>query len=156
MYSCSHNYCIDCRNHNQSIQGNIYSYCMDYCEAFKSFIRLYIDLFYVELDRQTSCSRLGGNYKGHVDALAPTVQELANLEREAQSSFLQLGFLQNQLFRAFWAHPNLHKHCRLLIQATDKWTFWHAAPTGSFSHPHVNLKCVLKVSIFQWVCQTSL
>uniref|UniRef100_A0A3B3CF57 ATP-dependent RNA helicase n=1 Tax=Oryzias melastigma TaxID=30732 RepID=A0A3B3CF57_ORYME len=44
---------------------------------------------------------LGGNYKGHVDALAPTVQELANLEREAQTSFLHLGYLPNQLFRAF-------------------------------------------------------
>lgn len=44
---------------------------------------------------------VGGNYKGHVDVLAPTVQELAGLEREAQSSFLQLGFLQNQPFRAF-------------------------------------------------------
>ncbi|CAG09075.1 unnamed protein product, partial [Tetraodon nigroviridis] len=43
----------------------------------------------------------GGNYKGHVDVLAPTVQELANLEREAQSSFLHLGYLKNQLFRAF-------------------------------------------------------
>lgn len=43
----------------------------------------------------------GGNYKGHVDALAPTVQELANLEREAQTSFLHLGYLPNQLFRAF-------------------------------------------------------
>lgn len=44
---------------------------------------------------------LGGNYKGHVDVLAPTVQELAGLEREAQSSFLHLGYLKNQLFRAF-------------------------------------------------------
>lgn len=44
---------------------------------------------------------VGGNYKGHVDILAPTVQELAGLEREAQSSFLQLGYLKNQLFRAF-------------------------------------------------------
>ncbi|XP_034000001.1 ATP-dependent RNA helicase DDX1 isoform X5 [Trematomus bernacchii] len=43
----------------------------------------------------------GGNYKGHVDALAPTVLELANLEREAQSSFLHLGYMPNQLFRAF-------------------------------------------------------
>ncbi|MCJ8750037.1 hypothetical protein PDJAM_G00194460 [Pangasius djambal] len=43
----------------------------------------------------------GGLYKGHVDILAPTVQELANLEREAQTSFLQLGYLPNQLFRAF-------------------------------------------------------
>uniref|UniRef100_A0AAQ5YT15 ATP-dependent RNA helicase n=1 Tax=Amphiprion ocellaris TaxID=80972 RepID=A0AAQ5YT15_AMPOC len=43
----------------------------------------------------------GGNYKGHVDVLAPTVQELANLEREAQTSFLHLGYLPNQLFRAF-------------------------------------------------------
>ncbi|KAI4801683.1 hypothetical protein KUCAC02_019561 [Chaenocephalus aceratus] len=42
-----------------------------------------------------------GNYKGHVDALAPTVLELANLEREAQSSFLHLGYMPNQLFRAF-------------------------------------------------------
>lgn len=44
---------------------------------------------------------VGGNYKGHVDVLAPTVQELAGLEREAQSSFLHLGFLKNQLFKAF-------------------------------------------------------
>lgn len=44
---------------------------------------------------------VGGNYKGHVDVLAPTVQELAGLEREAQSSFLHLGYLENQLFRAF-------------------------------------------------------
>lgn len=43
----------------------------------------------------------GGNYKGHVDILAPTVSELANLEREAQSSFLHLGYLPNQLFKAF-------------------------------------------------------
>uniref|UniRef100_A0AAX7T9L2 ATP-dependent RNA helicase n=1 Tax=Astatotilapia calliptera TaxID=8154 RepID=A0AAX7T9L2_ASTCA len=43
----------------------------------------------------------GGNYKGHVDVLAPTVQELASLEREAQTSFLHLGYLPNQLFRAF-------------------------------------------------------
>ncbi|TNM95025.1 hypothetical protein fugu_017784 [Takifugu bimaculatus] len=43
----------------------------------------------------------GSNYKGHVDVLAPTVQELAGLEREAQSSFLHLGYLKNQLFRAF-------------------------------------------------------
>ncbi|KAI9544265.1 hypothetical protein NQZ68_005315, partial [Dissostichus eleginoides] len=43
----------------------------------------------------------GANYKGHVDALAPTVLELANLEREAQSSFLHLGYMPNQLFRAF-------------------------------------------------------
>lgn len=45
----------------------------------------------------------GGLYKGHVDILAPTVQELANLEREVQTSFLQLGYLPNQLFKAFWA-----------------------------------------------------
>uniref|UniRef100_A0AAZ3Q0Y9 ATP-dependent RNA helicase n=1 Tax=Oncorhynchus tshawytscha TaxID=74940 RepID=A0AAZ3Q0Y9_ONCTS len=43
----------------------------------------------------------GGNYCGHVAALAPTVQELANLEREAQTSFLHLGYLPNQLFKAF-------------------------------------------------------
>ncbi|XP_071002766.1 ATP-dependent RNA helicase DDX1-like isoform X2 [Oncorhynchus clarkii lewisi] len=43
----------------------------------------------------------GGNYSGHVAALAPTVQELANLEREAQTSFLHLGYLPNQLFKAF-------------------------------------------------------
>lgn len=43
----------------------------------------------------------GGLYKGHVDILAPTVQELAALEKEAQTSFLQLGYLSNQLFRAF-------------------------------------------------------
>lgn len=43
----------------------------------------------------------GGLYKGHVDILAPTVQELANLEREAQTSFLHLGYLPNQLFKAF-------------------------------------------------------
>lgn len=47
---------------------------------------------------------VGGNYKGHVDILAPTVQELAGLEREAQSSFLHLGYLKNQLFRAFWRY----------------------------------------------------
>lgn len=61
----------------------------------------YIYCFYVELDQHTCCSCLGGNYKGHVDVLAPTVQELANLEREAQSSFLHLGYMPNQLFRAF-------------------------------------------------------
>lgn len=44
----------------------------------------------------------GGNYKGHVDVLAPTVQELAALEKEAQTSFLHLGYLPNQLFRTFW------------------------------------------------------
>ncbi|XP_031437706.1 ATP-dependent RNA helicase DDX1 [Clupea harengus] len=43
----------------------------------------------------------GGQYKGHVDILAPTVQELATLEREAQTSFLHLGYLPNQLFKAF-------------------------------------------------------
>uniref|UniRef100_A0A673JUH2 ATP-dependent RNA helicase DDX1 n=1 Tax=Sinocyclocheilus rhinocerous TaxID=307959 RepID=A0A673JUH2_9TELE len=43
----------------------------------------------------------GGLYKGHVDILAPTVQELANLEREAQTSFLHLSYLPNQLFKAF-------------------------------------------------------
>uniref|UniRef100_A0A8C4QHI9 ATP-dependent RNA helicase DDX1 n=1 Tax=Eptatretus burgeri TaxID=7764 RepID=A0A8C4QHI9_EPTBU len=40
-------------------------------------------------------------YKGHVDALAPTVQELAALETQAQSSFLHLGYMPNQLFSAF-------------------------------------------------------
>ncbi|XP_054584102.1 ATP-dependent RNA helicase DDX1 isoform X2 [Eptesicus fuscus] len=43
----------------------------------------------------------GGNYKGHVDVLAPTVHELAALEKEAQTSFLHLGYLPNQLFRTF-------------------------------------------------------
>ncbi|XP_006006210.1 ATP-dependent RNA helicase DDX1 [Latimeria chalumnae] len=43
----------------------------------------------------------GGLYKGHVDILAPTVQELAVLEKEAQTSFLHLGYLPNQLFRTF-------------------------------------------------------
>uniref|UniRef100_A0A803JJS7 ATP-dependent RNA helicase n=1 Tax=Xenopus tropicalis TaxID=8364 RepID=A0A803JJS7_XENTR len=43
----------------------------------------------------------GGLYKGHVDILAPTVQELAALEKEAQTSFLHLGYLSNQLFRTF-------------------------------------------------------
>lgn len=43
----------------------------------------------------------GGSYKGHVDILAPTVQELAALEKEAQTSFLHLGYLPNQLFRTF-------------------------------------------------------
>ncbi|KAM9317423.1 ATP-dependent RNA helicase DDX1 [Gastrophryne carolinensis] len=43
----------------------------------------------------------GGLYKGHVDILAPTVQELASLEKEAQTSFLHLGYLPNQLFRSF-------------------------------------------------------
>ncbi|XP_048386374.1 ATP-dependent RNA helicase DDX1 [Stegostoma tigrinum] len=43
----------------------------------------------------------GGTYKGHVDALASTVQELAALEKEAQSSFLHFGYLPNQLFRRF-------------------------------------------------------
>ncbi|KAJ8397647.1 hypothetical protein AAFF_G00436460 [Aldrovandia affinis] len=43
----------------------------------------------------------GGMYKGHVDVLAPTVQELASLEKEAQTSFLHLGYLPNQLFKAF-------------------------------------------------------
>ncbi|XP_048858219.1 ATP-dependent RNA helicase DDX1 [Brienomyrus brachyistius] len=43
----------------------------------------------------------GGQYKGHVEALAPTVQELSALEREAQTSFLHLGYLPNQLFRSF-------------------------------------------------------
>lgn len=47
------------------------------------------------------CFFPGGNYKGHVDVLAPTVSELASLEREAQSSFLHLGYLPNQLFKAF-------------------------------------------------------
>ncbi|XP_053565637.1 ATP-dependent RNA helicase DDX1 [Bombina bombina] len=43
----------------------------------------------------------GGLYKGHVDILAPTVQELSSLEKEAQTSFLHLGYLPNQLFRTF-------------------------------------------------------
>uniref|UniRef100_A0A8C1TZU4 DEAD (Asp-Glu-Ala-Asp) box helicase 1 n=1 Tax=Cyprinus carpio TaxID=7962 RepID=A0A8C1TZU4_CYPCA len=43
----------------------------------------------------------GGLYKGHVDILAPTVQELASLEREAQTSFLHLSYLPNQVFKAF-------------------------------------------------------
>ncbi|XP_075717203.1 ATP-dependent RNA helicase DDX1 isoform X2 [Rhinoderma darwinii] len=43
----------------------------------------------------------GGLYRGHVEILAPTVQELASLEKEAQTSFLHLGYLQNQLFRSF-------------------------------------------------------
>ncbi|XP_072913042.1 ATP-dependent RNA helicase DDX1 [Hemitrygon akajei] len=43
----------------------------------------------------------GGQYKGHVDALAPSVEELAALEKEAQSSFLNFGYLPNQLFRRF-------------------------------------------------------
>ncbi|XP_040848781.1 ATP-dependent RNA helicase DDX1 isoform X1 [Ochotona curzoniae] len=43
----------------------------------------------------------GGSYQGHVDILAPTVQELAALEKEAQTSFLHLGYLPNQLFRTF-------------------------------------------------------
>uniref|UniRef100_UPI00358FAECF ATP-dependent RNA helicase DDX1 n=1 Tax=Myxine glutinosa TaxID=7769 RepID=UPI00358FAECF len=42
-----------------------------------------------------------GMYKGHVDVLAPTVQELAVLETQAQSSFLHLGYMPNQLFRRF-------------------------------------------------------
>lgn len=33
----------------------------------------------------------GGNYKGHVDILAPTVQELAALEKEAQTSSYTLA-----------------------------------------------------------------
>eukprot|EP00064_Thunnus_orientalis_P016415 superscaffoldBa00003253_g16480 len=47
----------------------------------------------------------GGNYKGHVDVLAPTVSELANLEREAQTSFLHLGYMPNQL-AALHPHPS--------------------------------------------------
>ena len=47
------------------------------------------------------CVCVGGQYKGHVDILAPTVQELATLEREAQTSFLHLEYLPNQLFKAF-------------------------------------------------------
>ncbi|XP_059837853.1 ATP-dependent RNA helicase DDX1 [Hypanus sabinus] len=43
----------------------------------------------------------GGLYKGHVDALAPSVEELAALEKEAQSSFLHFGYLPNQLFGRF-------------------------------------------------------
>ncbi|KAK6490066.1 ATP-dependent RNA helicase DDX1 [Huso huso] len=43
----------------------------------------------------------GGLYKGHVDVLAPTVQELAALEKEAQTSFLHLGYLPDQLFKTF-------------------------------------------------------
>ncbi|CAD5125089.1 DgyrCDS13330 [Dimorphilus gyrociliatus] len=33
----------------------------------------------------------GGTYKGHVDILAPAVQELANLEKRAQTSFLSFA-----------------------------------------------------------------
>lgn len=58
---------------------------------------------------------LGGNYKGHVDVLAPTVQELAGLEREAQSSFLHLGYLKNQLFRAFWKQDTEELCTHLMI-----------------------------------------
>lgn len=55
----------------------------------------------MEFDQESCCFSLGGNYKGHVDVLAPTVQDLASLEREAQTSFLHLGYMPNQLFRAF-------------------------------------------------------
>lgn len=58
---------------------------------------------------------VGGNYKGHVDVLAPTVQELAGLEREAQSSFLHLGYLKNQLFRAFWKQDAEESCTHLMI-----------------------------------------
>ncbi|ELW62599.1 ATP-dependent RNA helicase DDX1 [Tupaia chinensis] len=43
----------------------------------------------------------GGNHKGHVDILAPTVPKLAAREKEAQTSFLRLGYCPNQLFRTF-------------------------------------------------------
>lgn len=64
--------------------------------------------FNVEPHQRFCSPRPGGNYKGHVDVLAPTVQELATLEREAQTSFLHLGYLPNQLFRAFWAYLSWH------------------------------------------------
>lgn len=34
----------------------------------------------------------GSGYKGHVEQLAPTVKELASLEKQAQTSFLSLKF----------------------------------------------------------------
>ncbi|XP_077867771.1 ATP-dependent RNA helicase DDX1-like, partial [Saccoglossus kowalevskii] len=40
----------------------------------------------------------GGLYKGHADILAPTVKELAELEKEAQSSFLHLCNKKTTLF----------------------------------------------------------
>lgn len=61
-----------------------------------------INIYRSAVSYQQACyPSAGGNYKGHVDVLAPTVQELAVLEREAQTSFLHLGYMPNQLFRAF-------------------------------------------------------
>lgn len=68
-----------------------------------------------------SLSRSGGLYKGHVDILAPTVQELANLEREAQTSFLQLGYLPNQLFKAFWTSLITNRQQINVLDIKKKW-----------------------------------
>ncbi|XP_022108756.1 ATP-dependent RNA helicase DDX1-like isoform X1 [Acanthaster planci] len=42
----------------------------------------------------------GSNYKGHVAVLAPSVKELAQLEKQAQTSFLGFSGVQNTLFAA--------------------------------------------------------
>ena len=72
--------------------------CLQVCMAVQVS---YTTSLNAEPQQQFCYSFPGGNYKGHVDVLAPTVQELAGLEREAQTSFLHLGYMPNQLFRAF-------------------------------------------------------
>lgn len=79
----------------------------------RSFYLLSLCFFF---NHQTCFLCPGGSYKGHVDVLAPTVQELAILEREAQTSFLHLGYLPNQLFRAFWAKISSHDSRMLFSQ----------------------------------------
>ena len=41
----------------------------------------------------------GSGYKGHVEQLAPTVKELASLEKQAQTSFLNLKFKKPFMMR---------------------------------------------------------
>ena len=45
----------------------------------------------------------GGGYKGHVETLAPAVQELADLEKRAQSSYISL--LYGKPFVHHWKRP---------------------------------------------------
>nr|KAF6429171.1 DEAD-box helicase 1 [Molossus molossus] len=64
-------------------------------------IKVSVDEFDGKVTYGQKKAATGGGYKGHVDVLAPTVQELAALEKEAQTSFLHLGYLPNQPFRTF-------------------------------------------------------
>lgn len=41
----------------------------------------------------------GGTYKGHIATLAPTVKELAELEKRAQTSFIDLQYKKKFMTR---------------------------------------------------------